>query len=262
AARVDCGLARRRLRRLAFLLVRRDLQDLGCAHVAAVALSGPDSARRSLRQPLGRLCGRDRPLLRPAAGGGAARRRHFRHGLLAVPDCQLRVGLPVGGGAAQARGFRRPVHDLAVDLFLEALVITPAQVVASLSANASMIATGAGMARRCARGGAHLFDFPRRALRTGWAAAGASAAAGPLRSPARAAAPPAGKQAAAFYRYKVGDFELTSINDGARSFPMPDGFVKNVSKEEALAAAEAAYMPKRQGTVPFNPQILSTGSQP
>jgi glyoxylase-like metal-dependent hydrolase (beta-lactamase superfamily II) len=42
---------------------------------------------------------------------------------------------------------------------------------------------------------------------------------------------------------------------------MPDTFVKNVSKEEALAAAEAAYMPKGMVTVPFNPQLINTGSK-
>ena len=78
---------------------------------------------------------------------------------------------------------------------------------------------------------------------------------------ARAAVPPAGAQAPGFYRYKVGSFECTSINDGARSFPMPDKFVTNVPKEEALAAAEAAYMPKGMVTVPFNPQLINTGSK-
>ena len=42
---------------------------------------------------------------------------------------------------------------------------------------------------------------------------------------------------------------------------MPDTFVKNVPKEEALAAAEAAYMPKGMVTVPFNPQLINTGSK-
>ena len=73
--------------------------------------------------------------------------------------------------------------------------------------------------------------------------------------------PPAGAQAPGFYRYKVGSYECTSINDGARSFPMPDKFVTNVPKEEALAAAEAAYMPKGMVTVPFNPQLINTGSK-
>jgi glyoxylase-like metal-dependent hydrolase (beta-lactamase superfamily II) len=91
--------------------------------------------------------------------------------------------------------------------------------------------------------------------------AGAAATALAPLAPALAAAPISGKQAAGIYRYKVGSIECTSINDGARSFPMPDTFVKNVPKAEALAAAEAAHMPKGMVTVPFNPQLINTGSK-
>ena len=42
---------------------------------------------------------------------------------------------------------------------------------------------------------------------------------------------------------------------------MPDTFVTNVPKDDALAAAEAAYMPKGMVTVPFNPQLINTGSK-
>ena len=105
-------------------------------------------------------------------------------------------------------------------------------------------------------------DLDRRQLLGGAAAAGAAAALSSFpASTAGAAVPPSGTQAPGFYRYKVGSFECTSINDGARSFPMPDTFVKNVPKEEALAAAEAAYMPKGMVTVPFNPQLINTGSK-
>src|SRR5437016_1181200 len=107
-----------------------------------------------------------------------------------------------------------------------------------------------------------MIDVTRRHLLTGAAAVGAASALSPFAtSTARALVPPSGAQAPCFYRYKVGSFECTSINDGARSFPMPDTFVKNVSKEEALAAAEAAYMPKGMVTVPFNPQLINTGSK-
>lgn len=105
-------------------------------------------------------------------------------------------------------------------------------------------------------------DLDRRQLLAGVAAVGAATALSPLAvSNAQAAAPPVSAQAPGFYRYKVGSYECTSINDGARSFPMPDTFVKNVPKEEALAAAEAAYMPKGMVTVPFNPQLINTGSK-
>ena len=36
---------------------------------------------------------------------------------------------------------------------------------------------------------------------------------------------------------------------------------KNASKDQALAAAQAAYMPKGMVTVPFNPQVINTGSK-
>src|ERR1700681_4783045 len=102
----------------------------------------------------------------------------------------------------------------------------------------------------------------RRHLLAGAAAVGAASVLTSFGAPTtRAAVPPAGVQAPGFYRYKVGAYECTSVNDGARSFPLPDGFVKNVPKEEALAAAEAAYMPKGMVTVPFNPQLINTGSK-
>ena len=105
-------------------------------------------------------------------------------------------------------------------------------------------------------------DLSRRHLLAGVAAAGAATALTPLGAmTARAAAPPAAAQAPGFYRYKVGTIECTSINDGARTFPLPDTFVKNAPKEEALAAAEAAYMPKGMVTVPFNPQLINTGGK-
>jgi glyoxylase-like metal-dependent hydrolase (beta-lactamase superfamily II) len=112
------------------------------------------------------------------------------------------------------------------------------------------------------RGETIMTDLTRRDLLTGAAAVAAATALTPFGTQiARAVVPPAGAQAPGFYRYKVGSYECTSINDGARSFPMPDTFVKNVPKEEALAAAEAAYMPKGMVTVPFNPQLINTGSK-
>jgi glyoxylase-like metal-dependent hydrolase (beta-lactamase superfamily II) len=106
-----------------------------------------------------------------------------------------------------------------------------------------------------------LSDLTRRSLLTGAAAFGATAVSFPAGRVAQAAAPAVGKQAAGFYRYKVGDFEITQLADGARTMPMPDGFVKNVGREQALAAAEAAYMPKGQVTVPYNPMVVNTGSK-
>jgi glyoxylase-like metal-dependent hydrolase (beta-lactamase superfamily II) len=106
-----------------------------------------------------------------------------------------------------------------------------------------------------------MFKLSRRDLLTSTAATATALSLGLTPSEIRAAAPPTGKQAASFYRYKVGDFEVTQIADGARTFPMPDTFVVNQKKEDALAAAEAAYIPKGQVTIPFNPMAINTGSK-
>jgi glyoxylase-like metal-dependent hydrolase (beta-lactamase superfamily II) len=104
-------------------------------------------------------------------------------------------------------------------------------------------------------------ELNRRHVLAGAAAIGAAAMSRLAPTPAFAAVPQSGTQAPAFYRYKVGSFECTSINDGARTFPIPDKFITNVPKDEALAAADAAYMPKGMVTIPFNPQLINTGSK-
>jgi glyoxylase-like metal-dependent hydrolase (beta-lactamase superfamily II) len=106
-----------------------------------------------------------------------------------------------------------------------------------------------------------MIDLNRRQLLAGAAAAGAATALTPFGAlPARAAVPPAGAQAPGFYRYKVGAYECTSINDGAFTRAV-DNFVSNLPKAEALAAADAAYMPEGKVTVPLNPQLINTGGK-
>jgi glyoxylase-like metal-dependent hydrolase (beta-lactamase superfamily II) len=101
----------------------------------------------------------------------------------------------------------------------------------------------------------------RRTLLGGAALAG-TAAFGPLAGmPARAAAPPVGKQAASFYRYKVGDHEVTVVADGANTFPLNDTFVLNAKKDEVASALDAAYMPKDKVTIVFNPIVVNNGSK-
>ena len=107
-----------------------------------------------------------------------------------------------------------------------------------------------------------MIDLNRRQLLAGAATVGAATALTSSfgLSPARAAVPPAGAQAPGFYRYKVGAYECTSINDGVFLRPV-ENFVVNVTKEQAQAEAEAAYMPKGMVAVPFNPQLINTGSK-
>jgi glyoxylase-like metal-dependent hydrolase (beta-lactamase superfamily II) len=106
-------------------------------------------------------------------------------------------------------------------------------------------------------------EFSRRSVIAGAGAAAAGTIIGrAVEIPAaHAAAPVSSKQAPGFYRTKLGDFEITQFSDGARTFALPDTFVKNVAKDQVLAAAEAAHMPKGQVTVPFNPILINTGSK-
>jgi glyoxylase-like metal-dependent hydrolase (beta-lactamase superfamily II) len=108
-----------------------------------------------------------------------------------------------------------------------------------------------------------MMELSRRSLLLGTGAIALGAGAGQTVTAGKveAAAPAAQSQAPGFYRSKLGDFELTQLSDGARTFPMPDSFVRNVPKAEALAAAEAAYMPTGKVTVPFNPILINTGSK-
>jgi glyoxylase-like metal-dependent hydrolase (beta-lactamase superfamily II) len=80
-------------------------------------------------------------------------------------------------------------------------------------------------------------------------------------APARAAAPLAGAQVPGWYRYKLGDFEITVINDGARSFPLFDGLVPGVDKAEVTKALEAAFLPADKATFLYAPIVVNTGSK-
>jgi glyoxylase-like metal-dependent hydrolase (beta-lactamase superfamily II) len=106
-------------------------------------------------------------------------------------------------------------------------------------------------------------ELTRRSVLTRAAAASAATVLTPIatNSPAIAAAPAAGKQAPAFYRYKVGSIECTQLADGIAVFPLADGFVKNVNKEEVSKALEAAYLPAEKMTVFFNPLVVNAGSK-
>lgn len=77
----------------------------------------------------------------------------------------------------------------------------------------------------------------------------------------QAAAPQAGKQASAFYRYKVGDIEITVVNDGVSRMPIVDNFVTNVSKGDVQAALDALFMDKDFYAGPYNPIVINTGSK-
>lgn len=94
------------------------------------------------------------------------------------------------------------------------------------------------------------------------ASAATAAAVIPLATSTKAQAQTStpGGQAPAFYRYKIGNFQITSVNDGVNRFPLPDTFVQNVKKEEVQAALSAAYLPTDIMTIWFNPTLVTNGS--
>jgi glyoxylase-like metal-dependent hydrolase (beta-lactamase superfamily II) len=78
---------------------------------------------------------------------------------------------------------------------------------------------------------------------------------------ARAATPPADRQAASFYRYKVGAIEVTVVSDGIARVPVTEAFVLNVKPEEVNKALREAYMEPGVFIGPYNPIVLNTGSK-
>jgi glyoxylase-like metal-dependent hydrolase (beta-lactamase superfamily II) len=102
-------------------------------------------------------------------------------------------------------------------------------------------------------------ELSRRTLLAGAAAAALAPAV--VSSPASAAAPAAGRQAPGFYRYTVGNFEITVVTDGVSRFPLPDDFVSNMRKDEVQAGLAAAHMSTEIFFNPYNPIVVNTGSR-
>ena len=104
-------------------------------------------------------------------------------------------------------------------------------------------------------------QLTRRSVFTTALAVGAASALTPLAlsSRARAAAPASGKQMPGVYRYKVGEFEVTGFNDGFTKVPKLDALVVNQPLDAIQKAVEAAYIPKDDMRIPFNPLLVNTG---
>ena len=96
------------------------------------------------------------------------------------------------------------------------------------------------------------------------ALAGAAAAAlSPLAAAtsAQAAAPPTGTQAPGYYRFKVGDYELTVILDGVRPVKLDNSPVRNAQLDEVKAVLTASHMPTDTLGFYFHPMVVNTGSK-
>jgi len=61
--------------------------------------------------------------------------------------------------------------------------------------------------------------------------------------PVSAAAPVRGQQAPSFYRYKVGDIQVTVVLDGRVTFPLEDNFIHQREEgERSNAVLEKAFL--------------------
>src|SRR6202162_1107177 len=102
----------------------------------------------------------------------------------------------------------------------------------------------------------------RRTLFAGAAAATTATALTPLMGRHTfAATPPAGKQAAGWYRYKIGSIEVTVATDGVARFKMAEDHVINIKKDVVNAALAEVFMEKDMMTTPYNPICVNTGSK-
>ena len=80
-------------------------------------------------------------------------------------------------------------------------------------------------------------------------------------APARAAAPVAGKQAPGFYRYKVGEIEITVVTDGVNRMKLPDNFVTNMKPDDVKAALAANHMSRDTLDNTYTPIVVNTGGK-
>src|SRR5215469_16150247 len=91
--------------------------------------------------------------------------------------------------------------------------------------------------------------------------AGSALAAAAIPGAAIAKAPPAGKQAAGVYRYKLGDYEMTALYDGVWNRPIDDKFVPNVAFAEVQKALSNSFLPTDKLPVPFTALLVNTGAR-
>lgn len=80
-------------------------------------------------------------------------------------------------------------------------------------------------------------------------------------STALAAAPQSVKAGPAFYRFKLGDFELTALYDGIWNRPLDEKFVRNAPFADVQKALADNFLPTDRLPLPFTAVLVNTGAK-
>src|SRR5262245_10184493 len=101
--------------------------------------------------------------------------------------------------------------------------------------------------------------LPRRHAIAAGLAATAASVAGPLVQAQEAEAEPMQQgQPPAFYRVKVGEFEVIRVHDGVAARPLDAGFVRNADLADVQAALAAVFQPTGTIVIPFTTTVVRT----
>ncbi len=80
-------------------------------------------------------------------------------------------------------------------------------------------------------------------------------------SGAVAAAPAIGQQAPGWYRYKIGDIEITVVTDGTGKFRFADNHVLNKTRAEVNSGLASEFYEPDMMSTPYNPVVVNTGTK-
>lgn len=98
-------------------------------------------------------------------------------------------------------------------------------------------------------------------LATGSALVAAPALFRGFSAPAEAKAPIAGAKAPSFYRFKLGEFEITALHDGEFARPLDASFVRNAPLEDVQKTLADNFLPTDKLTLTFTALLVNTGSK-
>src|SRR5262249_21245526 len=146
---------------------------------------------------------------------------------------------PRGAGSRAERRGRRAAHRAGVSVATE------------FSPGVAVSVDNRGLTRE-----APVMKISRRSL-----LAGSALAAAAMPAAALAKAPPAGKQAAGVYRYKLGDYEMTALYDGVWNRAIDEKFVRNIPFPQVQKVLSDSFLPTDKLPVPFPTLLVNTGAR-